>query len=79
MQRGFDRGFCLFITSIAYPHFGNDKELFAVDTTFLNSVTYTLFIAIDLGSVNHSVAYRNSIAYATLTFFRVYLVYTIPQ
>ena len=79
MQRGFNRGFCLFIARIAYPHFGHDKEFFAGDPTFLNSVAYTLLIAIDLGSINHSVTYRNSIVYAMLAFFGVYLVYTITQ
>jgi len=53
-------------SALRKPYFIDNKNIFAFDTTFLNSTPHPFFVLIDLRSINYTIAYTQSISYATL-------------
>ena len=69
-KRFVDGGFCLLVSGIGNPDFGDDEQFIARHAAFANGIAHAFLVEIGLCRVDHPIAHADGIHYTPLAFRR---------
>ena len=72
-----DRGLCLLIPGVGYPHLCHKEQFPARDAAFLHRTAHAFLVEVSLRRVYHPVAHAQGIRYAALTLPGSHLIHAI--